>query len=137
MPAQVASRMIPKPSKTRSGLSWTLRIAAAAAFAAAASAKLSGAQMSIDMFEQIGLGQGFRYVTATVELIGCVGLLAPGLTAFGALLLSLTMVCATMAHLFVLHNNPGGAVLLLIVTATITVLHRDQFTRLTFLGKRS
>jgi hypothetical protein len=39
-------------------------VVVAAAFLAAAGAKLAGVPMLVDVFNQIGLGQDFRYVTA-------------------------------------------------------------------------
>jgi len=45
----------------------------------------------IQVFDAIGLGQWFRIFTALVEIVGVIGLVTPGLAAFGALCL-----CATM-----------------------------------------
>ena len=58
---------------------------------AAAVAKLIGVPLLIQVFDAIGLGQWFRIFTALVEIIGVIGLVTPGLAAFGALCL-----CATM-----------------------------------------
>ena len=65
--------------------------------------------MMVDIFARLGLGQGFRYVTAAVEVIGGVGLLIPRFTAKAALLLAVTMTCAVVAHLTVLGGKscPG------------------------------
>jgi putative oxidoreductase len=58
---------------------------------AAAVAKLIGVPLLIQVFDAIGLGQWFRIFTALVEIVGVIGLVTPGLAAFGALCL-----CATM-----------------------------------------
>jgi putative oxidoreductase len=43
---------------------WALKIIVAALFIAAASAKLAGVQQMVDEFNQIGLGQWFRFSPA-------------------------------------------------------------------------
>jgi uncharacterized membrane protein len=99
---------------------------AAAAFLAAGSFKLIGNPMMVEIFGQIGVGQWFRIVTGTVELVGGIALLIPRLAAFGGLLLATTMVFATLVHLFVIGGSPAPAVVLLAITATIAWLRRDQ-----------
>ena len=37
-----------------------------------------GFPMLVEEFDKIGLGQGFRYVTGVVEIIGAIAILAPG-----------------------------------------------------------
>src|SRR5271169_4243932 len=82
------------------------------AFLAAAGAKLAGVPMMVEVFDHIGLGQWFRIVTALVEILGVVVLWVPGFTVLGALWLGATMFFAFLTHIFVLHTNPGGALLL-------------------------
>lgn len=116
-------------STRRRGLAialWSLQILAAAAFLAAGSFKLIGNPMMVEIFDQIGVGQWFRIVTGTVELVGGIALLIPRLAAFGGLLLATTMVFATLVHLFVIGGSPAPAVVLLAITATIAWLRRDQ-----------
>lgn len=45
---------------------WGLRILIAIAFLGAASAKLAGVPAMVELFDHVGLGQGFRYITAAV-----------------------------------------------------------------------
>src|SRR5258707_15204759 len=66
---------------------WVVRIIIAALFLLAAFMKLTGTQMEVDVFNTVGLGQWFRYVTGLMELIGAVTLLIPAVSAFGAVLL--------------------------------------------------
>jgi hypothetical protein len=82
--------------------------------------------MLVDIFEQIGLGQWFRYVTALVELTGVVALLVPGFALAGALWLGITMFFASLTHLFILQNNPAAAVMPLALCALVAWLRRDQ-----------
>ena len=105
---------------------WTVQLLCAAAFLAAAAAKLTGQPMMVDIFARLGFGQGFRYVTAAVEVIGGVGLLVPGFAGKAALLLAVTMACAVVAHLTVLGGNPGPAILLLALTGAIAAVRRRE-----------
>ncbi len=109
---------------------WIIQGLLSLAFAAAAGAKIAGVPMMVLVFDQIGLGQGFRYVTATVEIVGVIAMLIPGLTAAAALWLAFTMGCAVVTHLAVLHSNPGGAIVLCILCLTLAWLRRAQLVTL-------
>ncbi len=109
---------------------WVIQILLAAAFLAAAGAKLAGVPMMVAIFDQIGLGQGFRYVTAVVEIVGAIALLTPGFAAAGGLWLGFTMFVAILTHLFVLHSNPAGAVVLFGLSALLVWLRRSQLPAL-------
>ncbi len=111
-------------------LAWAIQLLLATAFLAAAGAKLAGAPMMVAVFHQIGLGQGFRYLTAIVEIIGVIALLTPSLTALGALWLGFTMAIAILTHLLVLHSSPAGAVVLFGLCAVLVWLRRDQLIAL-------
>jgi putative oxidoreductase len=105
---------------------WILQILAAAAFLSAGYPKLLGAKMMVDMFDAIGVGQWFRYVTGGIEVGSAFLLLLPGRAVFGAILLICTMVGAILTHLLVLHTPPTGPVVLLILVAVIAWLRWDQ-----------
>jgi uncharacterized membrane protein YphA (DoxX/SURF4 family) len=68
--------------------------------------KLAGADMQIALFEQIGLGQWFRYITGRLEVLGALLLLVPTTAAMGAALLAPTMVGAMATHLFLIGGSP-------------------------------
>jgi len=101
----------------------------AAAFVAAATAKLMGTPMMIQVFDDIGLGQWFRIVTAWVEILGAIALLTPGFAAFGALWLAATMFFATLTHLLILHTSAAPAVGLLALNLAVVWLRREQLER--------
>jgi putative oxidoreductase len=82
----------------------------ATAFFAAGAAKLAGVAYMVHLFDQLGLGQWFRYVTGTVEVVGALALLTPGLARFGGLWLGGTMFFAILTHVFVLHTSPVAAI---------------------------
>lgn len=105
---------------------WIVQILVAAAFLAAAAAKLTSQPMMVDVFGRLGLGQGFRYVTAIVEVIGAIGLLVSKVAGKAALLLAVTMAFAVLAHLTVLGGNPGPAIGLLVLTAAIAWVRRRE-----------
>jgi putative oxidoreductase len=105
---------------------WILQILAAAAFLSAGVPKLLGNPMMVDMFDKIGVGQWFRYVTGGIEVGSAFLLLLPGRAVFGAILLMCTMVGAILTHLLVLHSPPTGPVGLLILVAVIAWLRWDQ-----------
>lgn len=118
-----------RPRKPAIG-AWIIQGLLALAFTAAAAAKFAGAPMMVMIFDQIGLGQWFRYVTATVEIIGVVALLTPGFAGPGALWLGITMAFAILTHLLILHSNPAGAVVLFVLSLTLIWLRRAQFAAL-------
>ena len=117
-------------SKSSGGVRvWTvrsLRILLALAFLAAGAAKLASAPAMVQIFDTLGFGQWFRYVTGVVEIAGAVALLIPSYAALGAAWLGITMFFGTLAHLFFLHTSPAPALVLLALSAVIVTLERDQ-----------
>jgi putative oxidoreductase len=109
---------------------WVVKILVALAFLAAGLAKLAGVQAMIDVFNVVGLGQWFRYVTGAIEVTGAVLTLIPSLTVFGALLLACTMVGAVITHLTVLPASPIPALILFALSAAIAWVHRDRVVNL-------
>jgi len=98
---------------------WVVQVLLACAFVSAGGPKLAGAPMMVQMFDAIGVGQWFRYVTGGLEVGSAILLLIPGLAGFGAVLLACTMVGAILTHLTVLHSPPTGPVILLVLAAIV------------------
>jgi uncharacterized membrane protein YphA (DoxX/SURF4 family) len=98
----------------------------ALAFAAAGIAKLYGVPMLVEEFGHIGLGQWFRYLTGTLEILGAVVILVPSRAAFGALLLVCIMIGAIFTHLFVIGGSPVPALVLLVLSAIVVYAKRGQ-----------
>ncbi|MGQ0716953.1 MAG: DoxX family protein [Pseudonocardiales bacterium] len=88
--------------------------------------KLVGAQPMVELFNEIGIGQWFRYLTGGLEIVGAVALLIPRLVAHGALLLAGVMVGAVITDLL-LGVSPLSAAVLLVVSAIIAWGRRDRF----------
>ena len=106
---------------------WILQIGAAGMFLMVGFLKLSGDAQMVGLFDAIGLGQWFRYVTGSLEVLGAVLLLVPRLSGLGALLLVPVMLGAVPTHLFVVGGSPLPAIILLIVTG-VTAWGRRQRT---------
>jgi putative oxidoreductase len=98
---------------------WILQIGAAGMFLMVGFFKLSGDPRMVGLFDAIGVGQWFRYVTGSLEVLGAVLLLIPRLSGLGALLLVGAMLGAVATHLFVVDGSALGATILLSVTGVI------------------
>jgi putative oxidoreductase len=109
---------------------WILQGVVAAAFFAAGAAKLAGAAYMVHLYDQIGIGQWFRYVTGLVEVVGAIALIYPGLASIGGLWLGGTMVFAVLTHLLVLHTSPVPAIVLGLLNAVIVYLRRAELASL-------
>jgi uncharacterized membrane protein YphA (DoxX/SURF4 family) len=114
---------------------WILQIGAAGMFLMVGFLKLSGDPQLVGLFEAIGLGQWFRYLTGSLEVLGAVLLLVPRLSGLGALLLVPVMLGAVATHLFVVVGNPLQAIILLIVTGIVAWERRERTMNL-FVGQR-
>lgn len=99
---------------------WGVRILLALAFGAAGAAKLAGVPQMVQVFEAIGVGQWFRYVTGAVEVGAAILLLVPAAGFYGALVLAATMACAVVTHLFVIGGSPVPALVLGLLSAFVT-----------------
>jgi uncharacterized membrane protein YphA (DoxX/SURF4 family) len=105
---------------------WVVQAAAAALFLSAGIPKLIGAAAMVQMFDAIGLGQWFRYLTGGIEVVSAVLLLVPSLAFFGAILLIPTMIGAIVTHVFVVGGSPVPATVFLLATAGIAWLRRPR-----------
>jgi putative oxidoreductase len=94
-----------QPSRAATIALWVFRIVVAALFLFAGALKLTGAEMEVDVFNQVGLGQWFRYVTGLLEVGGGVLTLIPATSAFGVLILLIVDAGAFVAQVAVLHQD--------------------------------
>ena len=114
-----------KPWALTAGL-WVLQIGAAAMFLMAGGSKLAGAPEMVGLFDVIGVGQWFRYLTGVIEVGSAVMLLIPSLAFYGAALLVLTMIGAVLTHLFIVGGSPAMALVLLLAVGTIAWARRPR-----------
>ena len=105
---------------------WVLQVAAAGMFLMVGFLKLSGNPQLVGLFEAIGLGQWFRYLTGSLEVLGAVLLLIPRLSGLGALMLAGVMTGAVITHLFIVGGSPLMAIILLVVTSVIAWGRRQR-----------
>ena len=98
---------------------WILQIGAAGMFLMVGFFKLSGDPQMVGLFDAIGLGQWFRYVTGSLEVLGALLLLIPRLSGLGALMLFGVMIGAVVTHVFIVGGSPLMAIILLIVTGVV------------------
>ena len=113
-----------RPSKALHITLWMVQMLTAAVLVMAGGTKLAGADMQIALFEQIGLGQWFRYVTGGLEVLCAILLLVPKTAAIGATLLAVTMVGAIATHLFIIGGRPVPALVLLLMTGAVAWYRR-------------
>ncbi|MBB1612491.1 DoxX family protein [Pseudomonas protegens] len=109
----------PSRSSTHRRIVWGVRAFLILAFAVAGVAKLAGAPQMIQVFEAIGIGQWFRYLTGAVEVIGALLLLKPATGFLGGLALAMTMVCGAATHLLLIGGNPVPAMILAALSAFV------------------
>jgi putative oxidoreductase len=105
---------------------WVTQVALALMFLMAGGSKLAGVPAMVSLFDAIGLGQWFRYVTGIIEAASGLALLVPSAAAFGALLLIPTMIGAIVVNVFVVPASPVMPLLLLIGAAAVAWARRDQ-----------
>jgi len=135
--ASAAPPMAPlnPPSKAGGITLWILRGLLAIAFLGAGFAKLSGQPMMVAEFQAIGIGQWFRYLTGSLEIVGVILLLIPRMTGVGGLLLTCIMAGAIVAHLTRLHTPVMALVPLILLLLSATVAWNDRVHLRRFLGK--
>jgi uncharacterized membrane protein YphA (DoxX/SURF4 family) len=101
---------------------WALKTLVALAFIAFGMFKLSGQPMMVEEFGKLGLGQVFRYLTGTVEVLGAVALLVPATSRFGAVALLGVSVGACVAQASILHQDVVHTVILIATTGFLAWL---------------
>ena len=95
------------------------------AFLAAGVSKLIGAEQMVAVYDALGAGQWFRYVTGLIEVVGAVLLWIRGREVIGAGLLVATMIGAVLAHLLILGPSALPALVLGLLAAFVLWYHRD------------
>ena len=107
---------------------WALQIVLAATFLFAGGSKLIGAPAMVALFNAIGWGQWFRYLTGAIEISAAVALLIPSASVFGAILLIPTMIGATATNVL-LGQSAAPPLLLLLFASAVAWARRDQLQR--------
>ena len=105
---------------------WLTQVALALMFLMAGGSKLAGVPAMVSLFDQVGVGQWFRYVTGIIELTAGIALLIPSAAVFGAMLLIPTMIGAIIVNVFVVPASPVMPLLLLLGAAAVAWARRHQ-----------
>ena len=105
---------------------WLTQVALALMFLMAGGSKLAGVPAMVSLFDAIGVGQWFRYVTGIIEVTSGIALLVPSAAIFGALLLIPTMLGAIVINLFVVPASPVAPLVLLLLAAAVAWARRRQ-----------
>ena len=113
--------------RSRAGLIglWVAQVALASLFLVAGGSKLAGVPDTVALFEAIGVGQWFRYVTGLIEVASAIALLVPSLALFGAVALVATMLGAIATHVFVVGGSPAVPAVLLLAALIVVWARRD------------
>ncbi len=130
-----ATNIIDAPTADRTGRAgnvalWVLQLAAAAMLAMAGLAKLSSDPAMVGLYDAIGVGQWFRYLTGILEVAGALLLVVPRFAGLGALIVAPVMLGAVLVHLFVVGGSPVVPLVLLVVLAIIAYARRERTLRL-------
>jgi uncharacterized membrane protein YphA (DoxX/SURF4 family) len=90
---------------------WMFRAAFALVFVISGAEKFSADPQSswVRLFQQIGVGQWFRYFAGVVEVLGATLLMIPWTVTAGLALLACTMAAAALIVLFVI-GRPADSV---------------------------
>jgi len=109
---------------------WVLQVLAAAMFLFAGYLKLAGSPDMVALFEAIGAGQWFRYVTGALEALGAIALLHPEDAALGALGLVGVMIGALITDLFIVGITPVPALINLVIVGIVAWGRRSELRML-------
>jgi uncharacterized membrane protein YphA (DoxX/SURF4 family) len=109
-------------------LGWILALFLAVVFLFAGGVKLIGSPAMIHEFDQIGIGQWFRYFTGIWEVLGAIGILIPKYRFWAALELAIVMLGATFTNIVILHVPPLARLtsLLLALALVLAWLRRSR-----------
>jgi uncharacterized membrane protein YphA (DoxX/SURF4 family) len=111
-------------SKGRLITLWSLSGLVGLAFVFVGGGKLAGTAAMIELFDKVGLGQWFRYLTGLLEVGGGIGLLIPRYAFYAAILLDMVMIGAIITHVTVVGGSPAPAVSLFVLSGIIAWLRK-------------
>ncbi|MEO5928353.1 MAG: DoxX family protein [Candidatus Kapaibacterium sp.] len=115
-------------------LLWIAQILLAAMFIFSGFHKVSGDPIMIGVFEKVGMGQWFRYLTGGLELLAGIGLLIPRFAGISAVVLAVVMVGAVITHIAILGGSFAVPLALMILLAVVAWRRMDGINAL--LGRK-
>ena len=121
----IATNTLPAASsKGRLITLWTLSGLVALMFVFVGGGKLAGTAAMIELFDKVGIGQWFRYLTGLLEVGGGIGLLVPRYAFYAAVLLDIVMMGAIITHVVVVGGSPAPAASLFVLSGIIAWLRK-------------
>ena len=120
MPEVIAAPVV-RRSKALTTAIWIVRILLCALFLYEGLDKFGARPLWIRIFEQIGWGQWFRYVTGIVETAGAITMLIPALTPIAVMLLGSAMVGALLTHALVIGVGPQSVFVTILLCLIVMV----------------
>jgi putative oxidoreductase len=114
------------PSRNATIALWALRVVMAVLFVLSGIMKLTGNQTTVQEFDTVGLGQWLRYLTGLLEVVGGLAVLAPSVSAFGAIILLIVDVGAFFAQIGALHIDWIHPIVIGALLAALIYWQREQ-----------
>jgi len=130
---QTLSSSTPSPRKALSTAAWVISVPLALMMLMAGTSKLRGVPMMVGLFEAIGIGQWFRYLTGGLEVLGGALLFVPRLSGLAALTLAGVMLGAIATHIFIVGGSFALPAALLAAALFVAYVRRDRV--LSLLGR--
>jgi uncharacterized membrane protein YphA (DoxX/SURF4 family) len=126
-------KLVVEEPRTRFDLlkTWFLRALVALLFVWVGTSKFSAHSQWVRIFQLIGLGQWFRYLTGTLQVAGGLLVLIPRTFPIGILILACTMAGAMAAWVFFL-GSPFTAVIPGVLLVGLVLIGGDGFMNLIF-----
>jgi putative oxidoreductase len=85
--------------------------------------KLTGISRTVELFEKIGWGQWFRYLTGCLVLVGgALIILRLRWTFYGAMLCACSVGTGALLYAFSLHRDPTLPTVITLLTVTLAML---------------
>ena len=109
---------------------WVPRVALAVVFVAVGAPKFAADSVYVRIFDEIGLGEWFRYLTGVIEVGGGVLLLIPAAAPVGFILVGCTMAGAVA--FWIVTHHAFGAIIPGALLIAVTGLGWAELTR--FIG---
>ena len=117
-----------QPQRIDTLMTWLPRIAVAVAFLGFGYQKFEGDPMWVRVFDRIGFGQWFRYLTGATQIGGAVLVLIPRTFLIGIGVLSCTMIGA-MTFWIVVARQPFAAIIPGFVLAALVAVAAPSLLR--------
>jgi putative oxidoreductase len=116
------------PGKALNVTLWVVQALVALSFLAAGAGKLMGRPDMVALFEAVGIGQWFRYVTGILEITGAVLIVVPKTRSIGAALL-IPIMLGAIATSIMLHSTVIPALVLLLLSSFVVWGRRRELAQ--------